>query len=146
MDYERVEALVIYSFISVLIVLVLYESLRPNTRIYHTNFYILDENGSAINYPSHCSVNSSLKLMLGIENHEGSDHTYILKCKIGNSSFNKTLEILVVPVEKGETRILNLSLEIPVLGNLTLYFELYKGSLGRKPYVYVYLPLNVTKP
>lgn len=107
----------------------------------YTEFYILDTEGEASEYPTDLSSGETGELIVGIANHEHEDMTYTVVFAIGET----VLEERTVTVGNGETWEEEMSFSIDEPGQYELDILLFKrDELGSIDDPYRDLQLEVT--
>jgi uncharacterized membrane protein len=71
----------------------------------YTEFYILDTNGKAINYPQTLSLGEEGKVMVGIVNHESATMSYNVEITINNVKKNETSSVSLSNGQKWENEV-----------------------------------------
>jgi uncharacterized membrane protein len=116
----------------------LYTTPRPEDRF--TDFFMLNVDGKADDYPKNVSVGQPVTVILGITNHEYSDTAYLVDAVSGNSTL---LEIGPVSLATGATWQDRETFRMSAPGdNQEVRFFLYKGNDSNE-YHELHLNLNV---
>lgn len=92
-----IKALTIDKFIAIILVasiiassaILIYILVKPKTGERFTEFYLLDSNGKASDYPTDLNVGEEGKVIIVIVNHEYENVTYILEVKFNGSLIHK---------------------------------------------------------
>jgi len=107
----------------------------------YTEFYVLNDAGSAEKYPTNLTVGETGRVLVGISNHEHADRTYTVALVLEN----RTLASRVVSVESERTTELSFSFSASEPGVQRLRFLLYEGrERSGEPYRRLRLWLNVS--
>jgi len=123
-----------------------------------TEFYILDANGKAENYPSDLNISENATVIIGVVNHEFEDVNYSVAIElvkvdfVYNSTSGKNDTVEVSRMRLNEFKV-NLSHEgkwegpynfsVQEAGNFKLQFLLYKGEGKDEAYRSLHLWLKV---
>lgn len=111
------------------------------TRAPYTEFYVLGPEGKATNYPSNLSVGETGTVIVGIENHEHREVTYVFVAETDHATFRSDS----VTLQRGEMWRDELSFTFESSGMRTVSLKLYRSSVtGDDPYRRLQLSVNVT--
>ncbi len=120
---------------------VIYIIVNPSPGEKFTQFYILDSNGKAGNYPTNLSVGENGNLTINVINNEGSTANYQLVVNLEN----ETLENQSFILANGEKKEIPLTFQPKQSGNQQkLEFILYKLPNNKQSYRYLDLLINVS--
>lgn len=114
--------------------------LNPTPSEKFTEFYILDGNGKAINYPTNLSVGETANLTVCVVNHEYNTSSYQIKI-IKDSHVLKEENITL---KNGDKKIIPFEFNAETVGQEKLEFKLYKLPDMKDVYRYLYLQITVT--
>jgi uncharacterized membrane protein len=124
-----------------------------------TEFYILDSNGKAQNYPSRLNVSESASVIIGIVNHESEAVNYTLLVSLVTVQFvynvttgrndtvelgNVTLDSRAVLVDDGQTWERPFNFSIAQSGDYKLRFLLYRDPPQGEPQWSLHLWIKVS--
>jgi uncharacterized membrane protein len=84
--FDKIITMVLGIFIVTAIVLTVYVIVVPKVGEKFTEFYVLDSNGSAYQYPQNLSIGENVSVILGISNHEYQDITYTVQAWLVNQT------------------------------------------------------------
>jgi uncharacterized membrane protein len=125
---------------------VVYAVITPAQSDSYTEFYILNANGKAGDYPTQFSLANATPIIVGVVNHEGRTVTYDLVITQNESSQLKTIhseQFIVNDNDQWEKTIL---LRPDAAGsNIEFKFLLYEQGNNTTPYRETHLFANVTK-
>jgi uncharacterized membrane protein len=76
--------------------IIIYINATPNPRDKFTEFYILNSDGRAANYPGHVKVDEPVELLVGVVNHEMAATSYHVRITSGNNQV-KSIEVGTLP-------------------------------------------------
>ena len=77
--FDKLIGIVLIVVIAALICTIVYLSLVPNPKDRFTEFYILNTDGKAYNYPGNATAGVPLEVIIGIANHERKSLDYTVK-------------------------------------------------------------------
>jgi uncharacterized membrane protein len=98
---------------------------NPGTDTNVTEFYMLNSEGKASNYPEELSLGESEELIVGVSNNTPVEQGYILKSSWGKSE-TRVSEIHLRPNNERELKLNLTAPEVP--GTHQYYIRLYKKS------------------
>lgn len=139
MNIDRTIAVVIVIILIIGTIGVFNIVLNPTPSEKFTEFYLLDENGKAINYPTNLSVGQTGNLTLCVVNHEYATSSYQIKI----IQDNQVLKEKNITLNNGEKKKLSFEFTAGPSGQEKLEFELYKLPDTKNIYRYLYLQVNV---
>ena len=113
--------------------------LNPTPSEKFTEFFLLDENGKAINYPTNLTVGQTGNLTVGVVNHEYATSSYQIKI----IQDNQVLKEKNITLNNGEKEKLPFEFTAGTSGQEKLEFKLYKLPDTENIYRYLYLQVNV---
>jgi uncharacterized membrane protein len=122
-----------------------YMVFTPKIGEQYTQFYIMDSNGSADNYPREFFIGEQKPIIVSITNHEYRDVNYSLIIMLSDNSTRSQLYSEQVIVDNNQTwrRGLNIRPDRPGTG-MKLDFLLYADGNMTAPYQECWLWINVT--
>jgi uncharacterized membrane protein len=122
-----------------------YMIFTPKIGEQYTQFYILDSNGSADDYPREFSIGEQKPVIVSISNHEQRDVNYSLIIMLSDNSTRSQLYSEQVIVDNNQTwrRLLDIKPDRPGTG-MKLDFLLYADGNMTAPYQECWLWINVT--
>lgn len=132
----------ILSFLIFLIIIVTVQNITTPRIEKFTEFYILDAEGKAEDYPRNLTPGENVELIVGIKNHEALDVEYKVVIQLEGETIKAIGGIKLKYEERWEDKI-NLTPD-KVGENLKLEFLLYKNR-NEKPYRSLQLFINVGK-
>jgi uncharacterized membrane protein len=142
MKVDKILSYILIISIVIAVASVIYIIIDPSPGEKFTQFYILDSNGKAGNYPTNLSVGENGNLTINIINNEGSPANYQLVVNIGND----TLENQSFKLANKEKEEIPFTFQPKQSGNQQkLEFLLYKLPNSQQPYRYLDLIINVTQ-
>jgi len=142
MKVDKILSYILIISIVISVASVIYIIVDPSPGEKFTQFYILDSNGKAGNYPTNLSVGENGNLTINIINNEGSPANYQLVVYIGND----TLENQSFKLANKEKEEIPFTFQPKQSGNQQkLEFLLYKLPNSQQPYRYLDLIINVTQ-
>lgn len=104
---------------------VVYVSVTPGqTDDSYTQFYLLGENGSAIDYPTSLEVGETGHVTVGLVNDENQDVTYTVLLALGDEEIDR----LTVTVADGESWEERAAITPTSVGRHRFQVELYRGE------------------
>lgn len=112
---------------------------NPQSDEKFTEFYLLDKNGLAVDYPKQLKAGEEAEVIVGIFNHESAITSYRIEVRIENSVIRDEGPILLPPDEKYEQSI-GFSFDKPDVKQ-KVEFILYKGDTA---YQQLYLLVDVS--
>jgi uncharacterized membrane protein len=125
---------------------VVYAVITPAQSDSYTEFYILNSNGKAGDYPAQFSLANKTPIIVGVVNHEGRTVTYDLIIAQNESSQLKTLHSEQFTVaDNGQWEKTILLTPDAAGNNIELKFLLYEQGNNSIPYREAHLFANVTK-
>ena len=125
---------------------VIYAVITPAQSDRYTEFYILNSNGTANDYPTELSLAGASPLIVGVTNHEGHNVTYTLVIAQNESSQLKKLHSEQFTVnDNGQWEKIILLTPDAAGKNVKFDFLLYKQGDNTIPYRETHLFANVTK-
>ncbi|MDI9436186.1 MAG: DUF1616 domain-containing protein [Euryarchaeota archaeon] len=134
----------ITTFILILIIIgvigVFYLVLNPIPSEKFTEFYILDGNGRAVDYPANLSIGEKSNLTVVVVNREHSEFSYQVKIIQGKQLLKEEKFTL----NTGDRKEIPLEFVADHLGQNKLEFKLYKLPDTENIYRYLYLQVNVS--
>ena len=139
MNLDRTLATIIVIILIIGTVGVFYMILNPTPNERFTEFYLLDADGKAINYPANLSAGEKSNLTVGVVNHEGSASSYQIKI-YQNSQILKEENI---SLDNGAKKELPFEFTAGPSGQDKLEFKLYKLPDTKNTYRYLYLQVKV---
>jgi uncharacterized membrane protein len=108
----------------------------------YSEFYVLNENGTAAGYPTNLTTGEERTVLLGIGNHENERVTYRMEVAWNDT----TVESREVTVEADRTEEFVVAVSAPdTPGNYRLDFLLYRTTESTEPYKNVYLNVEVRR-
>lgn len=108
----------------------------------YTEFYVLNENGTAAGYPTNLTTGEEGTVLVGIGNHENERVTYRVEVQWDDT----TVESREVTVGADRTEEFTVSVTAPDSpGNYRLDFLLYRTTDASEPYKNVYLDVEVRR-
>lgn len=139
MNVDRTISAVILIFIIIGVIGVVYLVLNPIPSEKFTEFYVLDVNGKAINYPSNMSVGEKSNLTLVVVNREYSKSSY----QIQITQDEQLLKKENITLDNGARKEIPFEFTAGPAGKNKLEFKLYKLPDTSNTYRYLYLQVNV---
>ena len=130
---------VILIFIIIGVIGVFYLVLNPIPSEKFTEFYVLDVNEKAMDYPYNMSVGEKSNLKLVIVNREYSESSYQIQIMEDKQLLKKEN----ITLENGARKEIPFEFTAGPAGKNKLEFKLYKLPDTRNTYRYLYLQLNV---
>jgi len=136
-----------------------YVMIVPHEGEKFTEFYILDENGTAANYPTRLNASEQGTVMIGVNNHESSTINYTVRIVLVTVQFiynvstgrNDTIEIANLTLDSRSTYLGDgldwrylFNFTISQLGDYKLRFLLFKNDQQLTPYRLLHLWIKVT--
>ncbi len=113
---------------------------QPKTGEQFTEFYVLNSDGVASNYPSVIVIGEKTSVIVGVINHEFATITYRLEITVDGQAAGVAIPVLLKDGEKWENSV---SFTPTHVGdNQKVEFLLYKEA-GAEPYLAVHLWLSV---
>jgi uncharacterized membrane protein len=106
-----------------------------------TEFYVLNAEEKAGDYPRNLTLGESMEVLLGIHNHEAQDVEYRVVILLENETIETIEDITLAHEEKWEEKVDFTPRKVG--RNMRLEFLLYKG-MEEKPYRALRLLVNVT--
>jgi len=126
--------------------IVVYAVTTPALSDSYTEFYILDSNGKAADYPTQFSLANATPIVVGVVNHEGHNVTYNLVILQNESSQLKTLHSEQFTVNDNGQWEKTVLLRPDAAGSdIEFKFLLYEQGDNTTPYRENHLFANVTK-
>lgn len=105
---------------------ILYIAATPKDQDRFTEFYILDTEGKALDYPREVSVGKPFDIVMGVVNHEYKIASYVVKIKINGI---ESWEVNIGTLAHGEKWERKISITPKVLGDSQVVnFYLYKNG------------------
>ena len=139
MNVDRTISAVILIFIIIGVIGVVYLVLNPIPSEKFTEFYVLDVNGKAIDYPSNMSVGEKSNLTLVVVNREYSKSSY----QIQITQDEQLLKKENITLDNGARKEIPFEFTAGPAGKNKLEFKLYKLPDTSNTYRYLYLQVNV---
>jgi uncharacterized membrane protein len=125
---------------------VVYAVITPAQSDSYTEFYILNANGKAGDYPTQFSLANATPIIVGVVNHEGRTVTYDLIITQNESSQLKTIHSEQFTVNDNDQWEKTVLLRPDAAGsNIEFKFLLYEQGNNTTPYRETHLFANVTK-
>jgi len=118
---------------------VFYLVLNPIPSEKFTEFYVLDVNGKAINYPSNMSVGEKSNLTVVVVNREYAKSSYQIQIMQDNQLLKKEN----ITLDNGARKEIPFEFTAGPAGKNKLEFKLYKLPDTRNTYRYLYLQVDV---
>jgi uncharacterized membrane protein len=87
-----------------------------------TEFYLLNSNGQASDYPTSLAMGGSSSVILGVVNHENTPVNYLIRVKTNNI----TLQEFNFTLENNETKEIPFNFTASIMGQNKMEFLLYK--------------------
>ncbi|MEN6330114.1 MAG: DUF1616 domain-containing protein [Methanobacterium sp.] len=140
MDKDRYFSLIIILLLVIGALSAVYIIVNPQPSEKFTEFYVLNAEGQAGNYPVNLTTGEVGKIFLVVVNHENQEVNYLLVVKLDNSTIYNE-EFSLSDNEKKETP---LEFEAKTSGSQKLEMFLYKLPDTAKAYRYLFLQLNVS--
>ncbi len=122
MNLDRTISAIIIFFIIMGVIGVFYLVLNPIPSEKFTEFYILDENGKAINYPSNLNPGEKGNLTVVVVNREYTESSYLVKIMQGNQLVKEEN----ITLNNGERKEIPFEFTVGPPGQNRLDFQLYK--------------------
>jgi uncharacterized membrane protein len=144
--FNKILSVVLMSMIIVsAAAIIVYGVGAPPSNQRYTQLYLLDTNGSTIDYPLQYTLGGQQAVVVGITNHESNSVQYNLVLMQNSSSGAEQLysQKIVLPDNATWQNVINI--KPTVTGELKMQFLLYKDNDSTEPYREVYLRANVTK-
>jgi len=124
---------------------VLYIAATPSqTPQAYTEFYVLNADGQAAEYPTNLSVGEQATVRLGVVNYEGESTSYRLSVRAGERTL-QTREVSLVQSERWEEPV---TFRLETAGSHRVRFLLFKNPAGtgeQEPDLQLRLWVNVSK-
>ncbi|HOI40662.1 MAG TPA: DUF1616 domain-containing protein [Methanobacterium sp.] len=139
MNVDRTISAVILVFIIMGAIGVFYLVLNPIPSEKFTEFYVLDVNGKAINYPSNMSVGEKSNLTVVVVNREYAKSSYQIQIMQDNQLLKKEN----ITLDNGARKEIPFEFTAGPAGKNKLEFKLYKLPDTRNTYRYLYLQVDV---
>jgi len=139
MNIDRTISAVILVFIIIGVIGVFYLVLNPIPSEKFTEFYVLDVNGKAIDYPSNMSVGEKSNLTVVVVNREYAKSSYQIQIMQDNQLLKKEN----ISLDNGARKEIPFEFTAGPAGENKLEFKLYKLPDTRNTYRYLYLQVNV---
>ena len=92
-SWKKVINVVLVLIIISTIGVIVYIAVNPNKGETFTEFYILNEDGQASNYPEELNVGEATSIILGIVNHERQNMTYHIEIEIEGTAVKQISDI-----------------------------------------------------
>lgn len=109
----------------------------------YTEFYVLDADGKAADYPTNLTTGERAEVIIGVTNHEHVGMTYTLVV----STENRTINNNTISVGRGEQWEETITYSIEYSGTVSVDFLLYRGTdTTGNPYRSLRLWTTVTEP
>jgi uncharacterized membrane protein len=144
-ERDRMMGIILIVSIVLSMLVVVYAVITPNQVDRYTEFYILNSQGKAKDYPTQLSLQSGTQVKVGIVNREGYKVTYELVIGQNESSQLKQLYAEGVTVDENQQWEKTILLKPDAPGNdMEFKFLLYKGGFTTSPYREAHLFANVT--
>ncbi|MDD1763105.1 MAG: DUF1616 domain-containing protein [Methanobacteriaceae archaeon] len=140
MDKDRYFSLIIIILVVIGVLSVVYILVNPQPSERFTEFYVLNEEGKAGNYPVNLTTGEVGKITLGVVNHEYQKTNYLLVVKLDNSTIYSE-EFSLSDKEKKE---IPLEFAAKSSGSQKLEMFLYKSPDTSNVYRYLFLQLNIS--
>jgi len=118
---------------------VFYLVLNPIPSEKFTEFYVLDVNGKAINYPSNMSVGEKSNLTVVVVNREYAKSSYQIQIMQDNQLLKKEN----ITLDNGARKEIPFEFTAGPASKNKLEFKLYKLPDTRNTYRYLYLQVDV---
>lgn len=139
MNVDRTISAVILVFIIMGAIGVFYLVLNPIPSEKFTEFYVLDVNGKAINYPSNMSVGEKSNLTVVVVNREYAKSSYQIQIMQDNQLLKKEN----ITLDNGARKEIPFEFTAGPAGKNKLELKLYKLPDTRNTYRYLYLQVDV---
>jgi uncharacterized membrane protein len=143
---DRILSIILAVSLLLSVSVVVYAVITPAQSDAYTEFYILNSNGKAADYPTQFSLANATPIIVGVVNHEGRTVTYDLVITQNESSQPKTLhsEQLIIN-DNGQWEKTILLRPDAAGNNIEFRFLLYEQGNTTTPYRETHLFANVTK-
>ena len=139
MNLDRTVSIVIGIIIIIGVIGVFYLVLNPIPSEKFTEFYLLDSDAKAINYPTNLSAGEKSNLAVVVVNHEYSKSSYQIKILQDNQLLKKEN----ITLDNGAKKEIPFQFTAGPAGQDKLEFKLYKIPDTENIYRYLYLQVNV---
>ncbi len=139
MDKDSYFSIIIIILLALGVLSIVYIILYPQPSEKFTEFYVLNAEGHAGNYPVNLTVGEEGKVILGIVNHEHATVDYFVVVKLNNTTIY-TEEFSLLNQGKKE---IPLKFQANISGNQKLEMFLYKLPDKNNVYRHIFLDLNV---
>jgi uncharacterized membrane protein len=101
--FEKILSVILVLVVIGLVGVLVYVIAVPRTSEQYTEFYVLNEEGKASDYPSGLKIGETGSVIIGIINHEREDANYVVEIRIDNESVDMLDPIILTNDEKRET-------------------------------------------
>jgi uncharacterized membrane protein len=143
---DRILSILLVVSLLLSVSVVVYAVITPAQSDTYTEFYILNSNGTAGDYPTQFSLANATPIIVGVVNHEGRAVTYDLVIAQNESSQLKTLHSEQFVVNDNGQWEKTILLRPDAAGsNIEFEFLLYEQGNTTSPYRETHLFANVTK-
>jgi uncharacterized membrane protein len=143
---DRILSILLVVSLLLSVSVVVYAVITPVQSDTYTEFYILNSNGKAGDYPTQFSLANATPIIVGVVNHEGRTVTYDLVIAQNESSQLKTLHSEQFNVDDNGQWEKTILLRPDAAGsNIEFKFLLYEQENTTSPYRETHLFANVTK-
>ncbi|EKF85115.1 DUF1616 domain-containing protein [Methanobacterium formicicum] len=139
MDFDKTVSIIILIILIIGVIGVVYIILNPVESKGFTEFYILNSNGSAGNYPTNLTIGDKGNIIIGITNNEHLNSNYLVKIKRNNTLLKQEN----VSLGNGEKKEITYNFTAATTGQYKLEFDLYKLPDTNNIYRSVFLWVNV---
>lgn len=140
MNLDRSISAFILIFVIIGVIGIFYLVLNPIPSEKFTEFYILNSDGRAIDYPSNLNVGEKRNLTVVVVNREYSESSYQVKIMQGK----QLLKDEKITLNNGDRKEIPLEFIARPSGQNKLEFMLYKLPDTENTYRYLYLQLDVS--
>lgn len=129
--FDKVLSALLVSAIVICTGFIIYLSVTPSANDKFTEFYILNENGKASDYPFEVTSGQPVTVVLGVINHEYQPADYKIQIK-RNGDIIKT--VIVGPLQDKQKWEEKVDFTVQATGTSQAEFYLFKDS-GRQPHI-----------
>ncbi|OPX57483.1 MAG: hypothetical protein A4E25_02385 [Methanobacterium sp. PtaB.Bin024] len=140
MNIDRTIAAVIVIILIIGIIGIFNIISNPTPSEKFTEFYILDGDGKAINYPTNLSVGETANLTVCVVNHEYKTTSYLIKI----TQDSQVLKEENITLNNDDKKEIPFEFTAGSAGEEKLEFKLYKLPDTENVYRYLYLQIYVT--
>ncbi len=132
--FERILAIIL--LLAIVFSALLAINLKPRERF--TEFFILNEQGKAGEYPKKLTSGQNSTIIAGIINHEQKKENYLLQVDLDQKKISENN----IELSDGEKTMQNITFKPSKTGNQKLELKLYKDNFSSPLSLYLYLEVS----